>query len=149
MPQPGVTEFTQGSALVQTQSDWTTLVDNVRLDNNPTQWCSEGMDTTGLSGLWVLIGVDSNGTPTLLRVLAQWSDDGGTTWWDFEEGLWASLCWEDQDTTSGINKAYLLPCGGIDLIRFCVIGTGTTAANWFEVTVKARGFYPAVPVAHA
>lgn len=136
--------------MVVSQDEWTTLIDNIRIDDDPTSYSSAPMATTGLAGVWVLVDIDSTGTSThVLRILAQWSDDGGTTWWDFEEGLWASLCWEDLDTASGINKAYLLPCGGIDLIRIRAVGTGTTAANYFDVTVKARGFYPAVPVAHA
>jgi hypothetical protein len=146
-----MTEVRQAGASgsVEAQAAWTTLIDDIRIDDDPTSYCSTAMDTTGLAGVWIEVLIDSTLAPTLLRILAQYSRDGGVSWGDFEEGLWASLAWEDTDTAFGIDKFYLLPCGGIDLIRICAIGTGTDAGNFFDVSVYARGFIPAVPVAHA
>ena len=135
--------------IIRTEAAWTTLIDAVRIDNDPTSYNSGAMDVTEYSAVWVLIDIDSTLAPTTLRVLAQYSDDAGTTWWDFEEGLWASLYWEDTATAAGINKAFLLPCGGIDDIRIRVVGTGTDATNYFDVTVKARAFRGNFGVAHA
>jgi hypothetical protein len=99
--------------------------------------------------MWVLISIDSTLAPTDIRVLAQFSMDAGITWFDFEEGLWASLYWEDTDTASGINKCFLLPCGGMDEVRFVVTGTGTDATNYFDVTLRCRQFRGSFGVAHA
>lgn len=129
--------------------DWTTLVNAVRIDDDPTSFNSAAQDSTGMSGAWILISIDSTLAPTDLRILAQWSNDAGTTWWDFEEGLWASLMWEDTDTAAGILKAFLLPLGGIDTYRIRVIGTGTNAGNFFDVTVLSRLFRGTFGVAHA
>ena len=52
--------------------------------------------------------VDSTGAPTDMRVRVQFSKDEGLTWGDFEEGLWASLYWEDADTATRIRKMFLL-----------------------------------------
>jgi len=135
--------------LLTTEAAWTTLIDDVTIDDAPTFYNSEAMDVTEYNAVWVLIDIDSTLAPTDLRVLAQFSDDGGTTWWDFEEGLWASLYWEDTDTAAGINKSFLLPCGGIDDIRIRIVGTGTDAGNFFVCTVLARAFRGNFGVAHA
>lgn len=137
------------SVNIVTEITWTTLINNIRIDDDPTAYYSNGMDVTAWSAVWVLIDIDSTLAPTHLRILAQWSYDSGATWWDFEEGLWASLGWEDTDTAARINKAYLLPCGGIDLIRIGAIGTGTDATNFFDVTVRARQFRGSFVTAHA
>ena len=135
--------------VLRTEAAWTTLIDAIRIDDAPTFYNSAAMDVTEWNAVWVLIDIDSTLAPTDLRVMAQFSDDAGTTWWDFEEGLWASLYWEDTDTAAGINKAFLLPCGGIDDIRIRVVGTGTDATNFFDVTVLARAFRGNFGVAHA
>lgn len=145
----GVVDSAGGAGLILTASAWTTLVNAIRIDDDPTSYNSAALDVTGYGAVWILIDIDSTLAPTDLRILPQFTHDGGTTWWDFEEGLWASLFWEDTDTAAGINKAYLLPCGGIDSIRIRVIGTGTNAGNFFDVTVLARAFYGIFGVAHA
>ena len=93
--------------------------------------------------------MDSTAAPTYVRILAQYSTDGGTTWFNYEEGLWASLGWEDLDTALGVYKIFRLDCGGIDLIRFQAIGTGTTAANRFQVNLWVRGFHGPTSAGHA
>lgn len=128
---------------------WTTLINEIRLDDDPTFYYSAALDIDGWSAVWILIDIDSTLAPTDIRILAQFSDDGGTTWWDFVEGLWASLFWEDADTAAGIKRAFLLPCGGIDDIRVGAIATGTNATNFFDVTVKARAFRGNFGLAHA
>jgi hypothetical protein len=128
---------------------WTTLINAIRLDDDPTSYNSAAMDVDGWSAVWILIDIDSTLAPTDIRILAQFSHDGGTTWWDFVEGLWASLYWEDTDTASGLLSAFLLPLGGIDTFRIRAVGTGTNAGNFFDVTVLARAFRGNFGVAHA
>ena len=147
VPAPG--DSVPVDEVLRTEAAWTTLVDDIRIDDAPTSYDSAGMDITDYNAVWILIDIDSTLAPTTLRVLAQYTHDGGTTWWDFEEGLWASLFWEDTDTAAGINKAYLLPCGGIDEIRIRLVGAGTDATNYFDVTVLARSFRGNFGVAHA
>jgi len=134
--------------IISTADEWTTAIDVV-LSDAPTVINSAPYDITSVTGAWVLIFIDSTAVPTNVRVLVQFSHDAGVTWWDYEEGLWASLFWEDTDTASGIRKTYLLPCGGHDTMRFRVVGTGTSAANRFDVRVLLRPFRGAYGVAHA
>jgi hypothetical protein len=134
--------------IISTADEWTYAIDTV-LSAAPTQYTSAAYDITSTTGAWVNIFIDSTGAPTNVRILAQFSHDGGLHWYCFEEGLWASLFWEDTDTAAGIYKTYLLPCGGQDLVRFQAIGTGTGAGATFAVQVWFRAFRGAYGVAHA
>jgi len=128
---------------------WTTLLDAVRLDDDPTFYNSAALDVRGYSMVALLVSIDSTLTPTDVRLLPQFSDDAGTTWWDFEEGLWASLYWDDASTATVIYKTFVLPVAGFDSLRIRAVATGSDATNYFDVTVKARPFTGAFSGAHA
>ena len=128
---------------------WTTLIDGIRLDNDPTFYNSAALDVEGYAMVALLVAIDSTLAPTDVRIVVQFSDDGGTTWWDYEEGFWASLYWEDTATATEIHKAFVLPVAGFDVMRIRAVATGTNAANYFDVTVKARPFTGAYMGAHA
>jgi len=133
--------------VVSTADGWELVIDG-ELNADRTQITTAEQDIQSASGAWVLIYIDSTGAPTNVRILAQFSHDG-LVWWDFEEGLWASLYWEDTDTAAGIHKTYLLPCGGHDWVRFRAIGTGTAANATFDVRVWLRAFRGSYGTAHA
>jgi hypothetical protein len=143
-----LTDQAEGAERIDVCDDFTTIIDAVQIDDAPTSYNSAMQSTPGMAGALVLIAIDSTLAPTNLRVLAQYTDDGGTTYWDFEEGLWASLYWEDTDTTSGVHKAFNLPLYYPDW-RIRIVGTGTDATNYFTVTVKYCCYSDAVGVAHA
>lgn len=132
-----------------TEATWATIIDAVRLDDDPTFVNSAAIDSDGWSAAWVLISIESTLAPTDIRIVAQFTDDGGTTWWDFVEGLWASLYWEDTGTATEIRRAFLLPLGGIDNFRIRAVATGSDAGNFFDVTVRVRNFRGNFGVAHA
>lgn len=125
---------------VEAEGSWTTIMNAQRLDDDPTEANSSTHDVDGWAGAWVLFDIDSNGSPTRLRATAQFSDDNGTTWWDYKINVWAALLWEDQDTASGLTEAILLPCGGIDDVRIHMEATGSGASDYFDVTIKIRAF---------
>lgn len=137
------------ASVVVSQSNWSVLLNNFVLDDDPVQISSTPMTITGWSALWVHIHIVSTLAPTNIRVIAQFSDGSALGWWRFEEGLWASLMWEDTDTAAGVDKAFLLPCGGQDTVRFFVVATGTDAGNRFNITVRARAFRGHFGLAHA
>ena len=104
----------------------------------------------GWAGTWVHIRIDSTGAPTSVRVLPQFQNFGDGRWWDFEEGLWASLMWEDTDTADGVQKVFNLPCGGQNIIRLVVIGVGTDDQGAdFDVEILVNPYRPPVGMAHA
>ena len=143
-----IIEVQRAVELISTADEWTLAIEDV-LDAARTQITSDAIDITSTTGAWVCIYIDSTGAPTNVRILAEFSHDNGITWWCFEEGLWASLYWEDTDTAAGIQKTYLLPCGGQDTVRIRAIGTGTGAGATFDVRVWFRAFRGAYGVAHA
>jgi len=144
---PDLIEVDRSVGLVSTADKWELAI-NDELTAARVQITSSRYAITSATGGWVCIFIDSTGAPTNVRILAQFSHDG-LAWWDFEEGLWASLYWEDTDTAAGIYKTYLLPCGGHDWVRFRAIGTGTAAGATFAVRVWFRAFRGAYGVAHA
>ena len=134
--------------ITRTEAIWTTLMNAQEFNAVVTAFNSAALDIMNESAVWVLIEIVSVGAPTDVRVLPQISMDGAL-WWDFEEGLWASLMWEDTDTAAGIHKLFLLPFGGLDLLRFAVVATGTGAGVTFTVSIHARAFHGNFGVAHA
>ena len=144
-----------GDEIIRTGDEWVTLIDDVEL-NTVTGVHSEPYDVREYSGCQVHIYVNSSGTPTHLRILPRFSPDydgvmlpEAAIWSASEEGLWASLGWEDTDTVSGEWKTYYLPCAGQDWVMFSARGTGTTAVNVFRVTLRIRKFRGPHGVAHA
>ena len=138
-----------GTFAIKKIAAWTTLIDAVRLDDDPTVYNSAALDVRGYGMVALLVSIDSTLTPTDVRLLPQFSDDDGTTWWDFEEGLWASLYWDDASTATVIYKAFVLPVAGFDSLRIRAVATGSDATNYFDVTVHARPFTGAFSGAHA
>ena len=139
-----------GRELPINPGDLETLIDDEEILTfapfiSPAFYCS------GWAGAWVYISIDSTGSPTNVRILAQFRVAPGNPndWADFEEGLWASLYWEFTDTADGILKAFNLPFGGNEAIRFQAIAEGADQENYFDVTVRIRPYYPAVGMAHA
>ena len=126
------------SAAIDTEAAWTTLHSAVRLDDSPTSANSANVDCDGYRGAWILCDIDSTLAPTTLQIIAQFSEDGGTTYWDYVEGVWASLFYEDTVVASGITHAYHLPLEGIDDFRIRIVAVGSDASKYFDVTIKAR-----------
>ena len=122
------------------EDSWTTLIDAVLLDDSPTSATSANMAVDGMRGAWVLLNIDSTLTPTDVRFVPQFSEDGGTTYYDYLEGVWASMYFEDADTASGITRAFYLPFAGVDDWRMYVVATGTSSSAKFTITVKARAY---------
>lgn len=123
------------------------LIDNVRFNGSPAIRNTAPFDMSAWAGAWVKIDINSNNTPTDIRFLPQVSLNGA--WCDFEEGLWASLYWEDQDTADGVTKSFNLPVGGVDALRFVVTATGVDSDDYFDVSLWVRPYLPAVGMAHA
>lgn len=117
----------------------TTLVNAQVFDNVQTAYNSAAVATDPWRHFLLFLDVDSTATPTDIQFIVQFSDDNGTTWYSYKQGLFASLFYEDQDTASGIFECFSGEVAGRDM-RLRVVATGTTAANKFTVTAKVE-FY--------
>lgn len=117
------------------RSSLITLIDAITLDDDPTSYNSSAQAVDEWRHFLLYLDVDSTGTPTTVRFILQFSDDEGTTWYSYLQGLFASLYYEDQDTASGIKECFSGDVVGRDL-RLRAVGTGTSASNSFTITAK-------------
>lgn len=112
-----------------------TLIDAVTLDDDPTSYNSAKVDVELWEHFLLYLDVDSTGSPTTVQFIVQFSDDGGTTWYSYLQGLFAALYYEDVDTASGIKECFSGEVQGRD-IRLRAVGAGTDANNSFTITAK-------------
>jgi len=135
---------------VVAQSAWAVLLNDVVIDGTPAAVNSDSLDVSEYSALWIQLYVESAGAPTDVRIIPQFSHNNGANWFDFVEGYWASLYYEDTATAApGIRHSFLLPCGGQDLVRFRAVTTGAGVGATFTVGIRARAFRGNFGVAHA
>ena len=74
------------------------------------------------------------GTPTDIRIIVQFSQDGGTTFFDYMNWFFGDLRFDDTAVGSdGINEVVTGDCIAEDM-RIRVVATGTTASNTFTVS---------------
>lgn len=115
----------------------TTLLSAQSFDATTTSKNSSSVDCSRWRKFLLYLNVDSTLTPTDIRFIPQFSDDAGTTWFDYKQGLFASLYYEDADTASGITECFSGDVVG-RLFRLRAVATGTSAANKFTVTATVE-----------
>jgi hypothetical protein len=128
-----------GAGKVRRSSAITTLIDGIVFDADPTTYNSDNQDVSQWRNFLLFLDVASSGTPTTIRFILQFSDDGGTTYYDYLLDHFVWLGYEDQDTASGITHCYDGVCHGRDM-RLRAVATGTDGSNTFTVTAKIE-FY--------
>lgn len=131
MPEMGSVESAIRSGVI------TTLIDAVLLDDDPTYYNSAALDCSGFRNFLLYLSVDSTGAPTTVQFLVQFSDDGGTTWWTYKQGPFASLFYEDGDTATQINECFSGECAG-RLMRIRAVAVGTDGSKKFLVSAKVE-----------
>jgi hypothetical protein len=115
-----------------------TLLDGVVLDAVATTINSAPIDTETRRMFLLYLNVDSTGTGAhILQAIVQFSDDGGETWYDYLQGPFAALYFEDVDTASGVKVCFSGVCAGRDM-RVQLKSTSTSATLKFTVTAKAE-----------
>ena len=118
-------------------SDITTLLNAVRIDNDPTSSSSAAISTADYNEFQLYIDIDSTLAPTTLQLNVEFSDDGGTTWYKYMNDFFGDLSWEDTATASGLKQCVSGRCVG-KTMRVTAVGVGTTASAFFDVTVKVE-----------
>jgi len=83
-------------------------------------------------GLYVFI--DSTLAPTTLQIEVEFLDRWSNQWYQYKQGLFAALFWEDTDTALGIYEAFVGDVLG-RAIRVKLTGVGTDLNNFFTVSV--------------
>jgi hypothetical protein len=114
-----------------------TLLDAVVFDDVTTTYSSDAQSVKPYRHFALYLDIDSTATPATIRFVPEFSPDGGTTWHEYRQGLFAALYYEDVDTASGLQVCFSGECAG-RTFRLRVVATGTTAANKFTVTAQAE-----------
>lgn len=114
-----------------------TLLDAVVFDDVTTTDFSDAQDVRQYRGFGLYLDIDSTGTPGYIRFIVEFSPDGGATWHEYRQGLFAVLYYEDADTASGLQVCFSGECAG-RTFRLRAVATATTAANKFLVTAQAE-----------
>lgn len=122
------------------RSDIITLINAVVFNAVTTTVSSNPVACDLFKKFMLFLNVVSTLTPTTIQFRVEFSDDGGTTWFQYKQGLFASLFYEDQDTaTPGLQECFDGEAGG-RLFRLTAVATGTSAVNLFTVTARVA-FY--------
>jgi hypothetical protein len=111
---------------------------NVEYDTSTTETnSSASVDCSRFRKFLFLWNVTKNNTPTDIQAKVQFSDDGGTTWFDYRNDFWGQLLYDDTAVGSGISRCYSGDCIG-DFMRVQVVATGLSGSgggnNNFTVT---------------
>ena len=88
----------------------------------------------------LFIDVEANGTATnrTIQFKVQYSQDGGTTFYDYRNGFWANLVFEDGEVANSTKRCYHGKCVGQDW-RVVEQASGTlSATDNFVVSVDVE-----------
>lgn len=107
-----------------------TLEEDQVLDDSPTSKNSAAQDTEPYSRFLLYLKIDSTLAPTDIRFIIQFSNDGGTTWFDLQNDFWGDLRYEDTAVASIVYECLEGPCAGKKM-RLRAVATGTNATNYF------------------
>lgn len=116
-----------------------TLLDAVVFNAVTTTYSSAAQAVGQYRRFLLYLDIDSTLAPTDVRFIVEFSPDGGTTWHEYRQGLFAALYYEDVDTAAGLKVCFSGECAG-RTFRLRVVATGTTATALFTVTAKAEFF---------
>lgn len=112
-----------------------TLIDGILLDDDPTSYNSDAVAVDPWTDFLLMLSVLSANTPTTVQFIVQFSDDGGSTWYSYLQGLFAALFYEDADTATVVRECFSGKVQGRDM-RVRAVGVGTGASDTFTVTAK-------------
>ena len=125
-----------GSPTVK-RSAITTLLSAVVFNAVTTAQNSDSLDCSKFRRFLLTLALLSASTPTDIRFIVQFSNDGGTTWFDYKKNEFVSLFYEDQDLATVQYECYAGEVAG-RLMRLRAVATGTTASATFTVTAKVE-----------
>lgn len=111
----------------------TTTVDldniNTDYDTNPETQSSQTINCRGYRKFTFFYTVTKTGAPTDILIKVQFSQDGGTRWFDYENDFFGDLRFDDTTVGSGgISECVTGDCIAEDM-RITVISTGTTSGS--------------------
>ena len=119
------------------RSSITNLANPQIFDDTQADFNSITVDCSHFREFILYLGMVSAGTPTTIQFIPQFSDDGGTTFFNYLQGIWASMFFEDTVMTSAIGRAFDGKVVG-RLFRLRIEAVGTTAVNTFTASADVE-----------
>ncbi len=126
------------------RSDIIHLFDAQVLDDDPTEVNSfnDGPFNQSLpSGGWdefdLILQLDSTLVPTSIEFFIEYSPDGGTTWFHYAQGLFASLIYDDTVVAAGLNQVFRGVVAG-EAMRLRAVALGSDATNFFTFSASIQ-----------
>ncbi len=113
------------------------LISALVFNNTTTTDNSVQVDTDNEENFTLYLDIDSTLTPTDIQFIPQFSNDNGTTWFDYKQDQFVALFYEDVNTASGLTECLSGKCVGRDF-RLRTVATGTDATNFFTVSVDVE-----------
>ena len=109
-------------------------INAVQLDDDPTSVEGAALTCKGYRYFTLYLDLGATLTPTTLEIIVQFSDDGGTTWYEYRQGLFAALFYEDTVIVSGsgVKEVYQGNVIGQDC-RVKAVAVGSNATNFFTI----------------
>lgn len=108
-------------------------LDQVVLNNVNTSLASGPINVARGREFALFLRLASSGTPTTLQVIVEFREWWSKRWHKLDEGVFASLFFEDTELATEIDRLYT---GRVvaEEMRVRIVGSGTTAANTFTVS---------------
>ncbi len=111
------------------------LLSTTRLNDDPTSINSAEFAIQHFTEALVYLTMQASGTPTTLQFIAQFTSDGGIVWYDYLQGIWASMFFEDTILATKRTEVYRLPLTG-SRGRIRAIAVGSDGNNFFDVAIR-------------
>lgn len=109
------------------------LIDEVVLNAETTTYTSKDFPCGAYRRFALFLRTLSSGTPTTVQYKVQFLNANTGLWHDYNQGPFASLYYEDGDTSTEVDDCYDGEVLG-RAIRVVAVGTGTGASDTFTVS---------------
>lgn len=120
----------------QVFNDVTTEV-NSQSDGDQAAANPQGFDCGSWNAFELYLDIQSTSNPTNIEFFVEFSPDGGTTWFHYAVGLFASLVYDDVVTANGLLQVFRGQIVG-NKWRVRIVATGTTDTLLFTTSVKVQ-----------
>jgi hypothetical protein len=129
--------LTTGALKTGPDRDTATQLHNAQVFNNTTT-SANGSTMSIAEARWLMVYLDmaESGNPTDIRMLAQFSHDGGSTWFNWAVDQWTDLRY----VPAQLPLSECIPLNYVvgTLFRLRIVATGTTATDTFTVSAWAE-----------
>lgn len=126
------TPTVQEQSLIRTK-DIIQLIDKFILNSTTVKY-SDPVICAPFRKFGLYVRIDSTGAPTTIQVKVEFLEKHGGEWYQYKQGLFSSLFWEDTDTASGILEAFVGDVLGREM-RVTLTAVGPSSTKYFQTSI--------------